>query len=100
MATALEMAGFGGRIACIGIDVGREAPAKLGLIQSKELSITGTIGSPGIWPQTLRFLAGSGLDLTQLVTQRFAAVDALKALDAAHDSGSTIKAHIEFDATL
>jgi L-iditol 2-dehydrogenase len=100
MATALELVAFQGRIAYIGIDVGGSAPAKLGLIQSKELRITGSIGSPGIWPETLRFLAGSGLDLTPLVTQRFAAADAVDALEAAHHPESTIKAHIEFDATL
>ncbi len=100
MARALEIVAFGGRVAYIGIDVGGEAPAKLGLIQSKELRITGSIGSPGVWPQTLRFLAGSGIDLTPLVTQRFAAADAVAALEAAHHPESTIKAHIEFDATL
>ena len=52
---------FQGRVAYIGIDVGGEAPAKLGLIQSKELRLTGSIGSPGVWPETLRFLAGIGI---------------------------------------
>ena len=84
MARALELAAFQGRVAYIGIDVGQEAPAKLGLIQSKELRITGSIGSPGVWPETLRFLATSGIDLTPLVTQRFAIDEALDALDAAH----------------
>ena len=46
MAQALEIAAFKGRIGYVGIDVGREAPAKLGLIQSKELTISGAIGSP------------------------------------------------------
>jgi L-iditol 2-dehydrogenase len=100
MAEALELAGFRGRIAYIGIDVGREVPAKLGLIQSKELRITGSIGSPGVWPETLRFLAASGVDLTPLVTHRFEVDRALDALDAAHHPDSTIKAHVEFDATL
>jgi L-iditol 2-dehydrogenase len=100
MANALELVSFQGRIAYIGIDVGREAPAKLGLIQSKELRITGSIGSPGVWPETLRFLAGSGVDLTPLVTQRFSVDEAPAALDAAHQPQTTIKAHIEFDATL
>ncbi len=31
-------------------------PARLGLFQSKELQARGIIGSPGVWPQTLRFL--------------------------------------------
>jgi L-iditol 2-dehydrogenase len=100
MARALELVAFQGRVAYIGIDVGQEAPAKLGLIQSKELRVTGSIGSPGVWPETLRFLANSGIDLTRLVTQRFGIDAALDALDAAHHPESTIKAHIELDATL
>ena len=100
MASALELVAFQGRIAYIGIDVGQEAPAKLGLIQSKELRITGSIGSPGVWPETLRFLEGSGIDLSPLVTQRFATDDAVAALDTAHHpSPTTIKAHIEFTAS-
>jgi len=100
MARALELVAFRGRVAYIGIDVGHEAPAKLGLIQSKELRITGSIGSPGVWPETLRFLANSGIDLTPLVTQRFRSDEAVQALEAAHHPQTTIKAHIEFDAAL
>ena len=100
MARALELVTFRGRVAYIGIDVGREAPAKLGLIQSKELRITGSIGSPGVWPETLRFLANSGIDLTGIVTQRFGIDDAVSALDASRHPESTIKAHIELRAQL
>lgn len=100
MAQALEIAAFQGRVAYIGIDVGREAPAKLGLIQSKELRITGSIGSPGVWPETLRFLARSGIDLSAVVTQRYGVEQALDALDAAHRPQGTIKAHIELTGTL
>jgi L-iditol 2-dehydrogenase len=53
-----------------------------------------------VWPETLRFLANSGIDLTPLVTQRFAIDEALDALAAAHHPEVTIKAHVEFDATL
>lgn len=100
MAQALEIAAFKGRVGYIGIDVGREAPAKLGLIQSKELTITGSIGSPGVWPDTLRFMAQAGIDLTSLVTQRFDVDSATEAVAAARNPAQTIKAHIEFDATL
>jgi L-iditol 2-dehydrogenase len=100
MARALELAAFRGRVAYIGIDVGGEAPAKLGLIQSKELKITGSIGSPGVWPDTLRFLAHSGIDLSPLVTQRFTVDEAVDAIEAAHHPQSNIKAHIQFDAAL
>ncbi len=51
-----------------------------------------------MWPETLRFLASSGIDLSPLVTQRFAIDEALDALDAAHHPESTIKAHIELTA--
>ncbi|RFA10770.1 alcohol dehydrogenase [Subtercola boreus] len=98
MAQALELAGFRARVAYIGIDVGRLANARLGLIQSKELTITGSIGSPGVWPETLRFLAGARIDLSPLITQVFAADEALAALAAAHNPATTIKAHIEFAA--
>jgi L-iditol 2-dehydrogenase len=100
MARALELVAFKGRVAYVGINVGDDALAKLGLIQSKELKITGSIGSPGVWPDTLRFLANSGIDMTPLVTQRFDVDHALEALEAAHDGRSTIKAHIELTATL
>jgi L-iditol 2-dehydrogenase len=100
MASALEIAAFKGRVGYIGIDVGREAPAKLGLIQSKELTITGSIGSPGVWPDTLRFMAQKGIDLSSLVTQHFTVDQATEALDAAQRPAETIKAHIEFTASL
>ncbi|MDI6626343.1 zinc-binding dehydrogenase [Rhodococcus sp. IEGM 1370] len=100
MASALELAGHRARVVYIGIDVGRSAPAKLGLIQSKELDIRGAIGSPGVWPATLRFIAKSGLDLGRLVTREIAADDAVTALDEAQKPAENIKVHITFDATL
>ncbi|MGA1835398.1 zinc-binding dehydrogenase [Herbiconiux sp. 11R-BC] len=100
MALALEYAGHRGRVCYVGIDVGRSAPAKLGLIQSKELAITGVIGSEGLWPATLRFLANTKIDLSPLITHVFPAEQALAALDSAHHPQTTIKAHIEFDAPL
>lgn len=100
MARALELAAFKGRVACVGINVGDAVPARLGLIQSKELRITGSIGSPGVWPDTLRFLANSRIDLTPLVTHHFDVEHALSAVEAAHHPQTTIKAHIELAATL
>jgi L-iditol 2-dehydrogenase len=100
MARALELVAFKGRVAYVGINVGDAVPARLGLIQSKELKITGSIGSPGVWPDTLRFLAHSRIDMTPLVTQRFDVEHALDALEAAHHPEATVKAHIELTATL
>ncbi|WP_432936498.1 zinc-dependent alcohol dehydrogenase [Kribbella sp. CA-253562] len=96
MAATLEIAGFGARLVNIGIDVGRSATAKLGLIQSKQLRIQGTIGSPGVWPETLRFLARTGLDLTPMITGRYPLDRAPEAYAAARKAGENVKVHIEY----
>ncbi|MEW2503359.1 MULTISPECIES: zinc-binding dehydrogenase [unclassified Amycolatopsis] len=99
MADVLDVAAHGARVVYVGIDVGGSAPAKLGLIQSKELSIRGIIGSPGVWPETLRFLARAGVDLSDLVTGRFPVERAVEAITASRDTAKNIKVHLEFGAT-
>ncbi len=100
MATALDVAGFRARLVYIGIDVGGSAPARLGLIQSKELQLRGIIGSPGVWPQTLRFLSRSGVDLTPLVTSSFPLARADDAVAAVLSDKTQVKVHVTSDATL
>jgi threonine dehydrogenase-like Zn-dependent dehydrogenase len=100
MAAALDVAAFRARLVYIGIDVGGRAPARLGQIQSKELQLRGIIGSPGVWPQTLRFLSRSGVDLSPLVTASFELSKAADAIDAVLHDTSQVKVHITSDATL
>jgi threonine dehydrogenase-like Zn-dependent dehydrogenase len=100
MAAALEVAAFRARLVYVGIDVGSTAPARMGLFQSKELQARGIIGSPGVWPQTLRFLARSGVDLAPLVTSTYPLAKADDAVAAALDDKSQIKIHITASATL
>ncbi|HEX3287777.1 MAG TPA: zinc-binding dehydrogenase [Mycobacterium sp.] len=100
MALALEVAGFRARLVYIGIDVGGSAPAKLGLFQSKELQARGIIGSPGVWPQTLRFLSRSGVDLSPLVTASYPLAQAGEAVATVLTDRSQVKVHISSDATL
>lgn len=100
MATALELAGFRARCVYIGIDVGGKAPAALGLIQSKELQIRGIIGSPGVWPQTLRFLSRASVDLSPLVTRSFALTDAADAISAVLSDRTQVKVHVTSGAAL
>lgn len=95
MASALELAGQGARVVYVGIDVGSRAHARLGLIQSKALRVRGIIGSPGVWPQTIRFLASGIVDPTAIVTATYGLDAALDALDAARDTASNVKVHIE-----
>src|SRR4051812_7476421 len=61
MASAFPIAAHGARIVFVGIDVGGSAPAQLGLIQSKALQVRGIIGSAGLWPRTIRFMAVGGI---------------------------------------
>src|SRR4051794_10885274 len=98
MATALEIAGQSARLVFVGIDIGGKAEAQLGLIQSKDLRIRGIIGSPNIWPQTIRFLASGVVDPTKIVTATYPLADALDALAAARDTSSNIKVHIQTGA--
>ena len=100
MATAIRIAAHGARLGFIGIDVGREASAPLGLIQSKALRITGTIGSPGVWPEAIRFLERTGIDLSPLVTERFGIDEAVEALAASRDGARNLKVHVRLDAAL
>jgi L-iditol 2-dehydrogenase len=97
MAAALEVAGQEARIVNIGINIGDKVPAALGLIQSKALQLRGIIGSPNVWPETIRFMTNSGIDLTKMVTASYALNEAIAALDAARDTNSNIKVHIVTD---
>lgn len=100
MASALEVAGFRARLVYVGIDVGSSVPAKLGLLQSKELQVRGIIGSPGVWPQTLRFLARSGVDLSPLVTCEIPLLEADRGIRTVLEDRAQVKVHLTSDATL
>jgi L-iditol 2-dehydrogenase len=98
MAQALEVAGQEARIVYVGINVGASVPAQLGLIQSKALRMRGLIGSVGLWPRTIRFLASGVVDASSIVTATFPLDDALAALDAARDTATNIKVHLATSA--
>jgi L-iditol 2-dehydrogenase len=94
MASALELAGHSARVVFVGIAIGARVEADLGLIQSKALRVHGIIGSAGLWPATIRFLASGAVDPTRIVTARFPLESALDALDAARDTAANVKVHI------
>jgi L-iditol 2-dehydrogenase len=94
MAATLEVAAFHGRIVIIGISVGGTAPTEMGLIQSKELQVRGIIGSPGVWPETIRFLSRTNLDLSKLVTATFDISEADKAYQKVLTDKSQVKVHV------
>jgi L-iditol 2-dehydrogenase len=95
MAGAFPIAALGARLVLVGIDVGGSAPVEIGLVQSRALNVRGIIGSAGLWPRTIRFMAASGLDPTPLLTARFPLQDATSALEAARDTTRNVKVQIE-----
>ena len=66
LAAVLDYVRTGGRVTFVGISIGRKIPVELGKIQGKSLTIKGTIGSPGVWPAAMRFLARTKLNLSPI----------------------------------
>ena len=95
MASAFPIAGLGARVVFVGIDVGGTAPVEIGLIQSRALAVRGIIGSAGMWPRTIRFMATSGVDPAPLLTATFPLGEGTAALDAARDTSRNVKVQIE-----
>jgi L-iditol 2-dehydrogenase len=95
MASAFPIAGLGARVVLVGIDIGGTVPVEIGLVQSKALQVRGIIGSAGMWPRTIRFMATSGVDPTPLLTATFPLGEGTAALDAARDTSRNVKVQIE-----
>jgi L-iditol 2-dehydrogenase len=95
MANAFPIAAPGARVVLVGISVGGITPVEIGLVQSKALQVRGIIGSAGLWPRTIRFMATSGIDPTALLTATFPLDDAPAALEAARDTSRNVKVQIE-----
>ena len=95
MASAFPIAASGARVVLVGIDIGGTAPVEIGLVQSKALQVRGIIGSAGLWPRTIRFMASSGVDPTPLLTATFPLEDGTAALAAARDTSRNVKVQIE-----
>jgi L-iditol 2-dehydrogenase len=95
MANAFSIAATGARVVLVGISVGGSAPVEIGLVQSKALQVRGIIGSAGLWPRTIRFMATGGIDPTPLLTATFPLEEAPAALEAAQDTSRNVKVQIE-----
>jgi L-iditol 2-dehydrogenase len=95
MASAFPIAALGARVVFVGIDVGGTAPVEIGLIQSRALQVRGIIGSAGMWPRTIRFMAASGVDPAPLLTATFPLGEGTAALAAARDTTRNVKVQIE-----
>jgi L-iditol 2-dehydrogenase len=84
-----------GRVSMVGINIGRKIPVVLGNIQIKNLTVRGSIGSPGIWPDAIRFLERTKLDLSPIQTHEFPLAEAVKAFEFGKDPRQSIKITIK-----
>ena len=94
MAQTLQIAKYGGYITNVGINVGDTAPALLGLIVEKNLTIRGQVGSVGVWPAAITFLGRQDVDLSVIVSEVFPLEEANQALEASAMRDQNIKIHV------
>jgi L-iditol 2-dehydrogenase len=91
LAAVFDYARLRGRVTMVGISIGRKIPVEIGKIQGRELTVRGTIGSPGVWPAVLRFLDRTRLDLSPIQTDFFPLSDGVAAFDFGKNPQSGIK---------
>lgn len=91
LAAVFDYVGQDGRISMVGINIGQKINADLGLIQMKNLTVKGCIGSPGVWPSAIRFLEKTGIDLSPIQTHHFSLTDAVEAFKLGGDPQACIK---------
>ncbi len=80
-----------GRVAMVGINIGRKISSHLGNIQMRNLTVRGCIGSPGVWPAAIRFLEHTKLDLSPIQTHEFPLADGVQAFELGKRSDKCIK---------
>ena len=91
LGSVFDLARQDGRVAMVGINIGRRIPAHLGNIQMRNLTVKGSIGSPGVWPAAIGFLERTGLDLSPIQTHFFPLADGVAAFDFGKSPQTCIK---------
>ncbi len=98
LAAVLDFVREEGRISMVGINIGRKIPVELGLLQMKNVTVRGCIGSPGVWPAAVRFLERTGLDLSPIQTHDFPLTQAVEAFALGQDPTRCIKITLTTEA--
>ncbi len=91
LAAVFDYVAQDGRMSMVGINIGRKISSNMGLMQLKNLTIRGCIGSPGVWPSAIKFLERTGIDLSPIQTHKFALTDAVKGFELGQDPKACIK---------
>jgi L-iditol 2-dehydrogenase len=97
LANVFEYARPEGCVSMVGINIGQKIPVELGKIQIKDLTVRGCIGSPGVWPDAIRFLERTGIDLSPIQTHYFSLDDALEAFELGKKPDQAVKVTLEID---
>jgi L-iditol 2-dehydrogenase len=84
--TAIERAAPGGRVVVVGLTGRPELPAPIDRVVVSELDLLGSIGSPGVWADTIRLVAGG-------LVRPSALVSAIFPLDRFADAVETAESH-------
>ncbi len=95
LANVFDYARPEGKVSMVGINIGQKIAVDLGKIQSRNLSVKGCIGSPGVWPAAIRFLERTGLDLAPIQTHSFPLAEALAALELGQNPERAVKITLE-----
>ncbi|CAN5338260.1 zinc-dependent alcohol dehydrogenase family protein [soil metagenome] len=97
-AMALESAGVGGRVLLMGVSTPRAVPARLGLVQQRDLLVTSSTGAPSKnWPAAIRFVERARIDLEPFVSSILPLSAAAEAIARAQLPGAEIKVMLRPD---
>lgn len=99
-AAALESADHNGRVLLMGVSTPKFAPARLGLVQERNLTITSSTGAPvAVWPAAIRYVANTHLNLAEIVSTVVPFSRGDEALERAQDSSHETKVMLAPDDT-
>jgi Threonine dehydrogenase and related Zn-dependent dehydrogenases len=97
-AMALESADMDARVLLMGVSTPRDVPARLGLIQQRNLMVSSSTGAPAeMWPAAIRFVANARIDLEPFVSSVLPLSQAEDAIARAQQPGREIKVLIRPD---
>ncbi len=69
--SALAAVKDGGRVTVLGVFGGQRASVDLDQVVLRDLSIRGTVGSPGVWPETVALVESGQIAADAIITHRF-----------------------------
>lgn len=95
LANVFEYARSEGAVSMVGINIGQKISLDLGKIQIRNLNVKGCIGSPGVWPASIRFLERTGIDLSPIQTHHFTLDQAAAAFGLGKNPHQAVKVTLQ-----